>query len=607
MKRFMLFSIAVIVALSTVVTAPQRSAAATASLANFFPADTFAFVDVDTSDLPATITTLTDIITTIDQRVPTNWTQVIEQQATQMAGRPISFEKDLIGWIGERAAVGVYVPAETFKVSLLGRSGGMELPKTLIAGLVTVKDEALADAFLKLMRLTPQTEQGATINGETVTLYADAGNNRVARWKGYLAVGDVDWIMATARNKAARLDTDANYQKMVATLKPGTLASVFSRIPFSGSSAYVLVLGLMGPTIGNIFSNIVAGLQGTPTPTPSPTPQPSADEDAFAEAALALGTSIYSVRSDSKHLILESSAWLNPDAVKSLATVLKMPSLEAALLTAPKPIAGTLIDSVPSSASAVLLGTDIRQIYESTLGFTAAFMAAQQLTGSQHKINGDMLTMYKMQLEAGAMVSLGLSPERDLLPWLDGDFAAYMTLNQNGVFSTLSQGQLPADSTVLIAVSDTEKAQVTLATLNEAISKQNGSKASEPDANGLYTVNLPTEQSIRFGLVKDTLLITPTSGVETAISALEAKSPLSGDATWSSLSELLPEQYSQVWYLNAANLRAFLKAIDSSASPTFGEQVQQIDQIVMAFESAMIYYRAGEGGISETAYVLTLK
>jgi hypothetical protein len=606
MKRTLLFFIAVMVALSTLVSAPQRSTAATAPLATFFPADTFAFATIDTSDLPATIETLTDILTKIDARIPPNWMELVEQQAAQQLGRPIDFETDVIGWIGDSAALGVYVPDETFKASILGRSAGTDLPKTLTAGLIEVKDEALADAFLALLRFTAQTEEVPPVNGTAVTIYADvSGSTRVARWEGYLAIGDVELVLDTLREKKATLDTDADYQKMAATLKDGTLASAFVRIPFSGSSAYVLVLGLLGPSIGNIFSNIVSGMQGTPTPTPSPTPQPSSDEETFANAALELGMGIHSARAESNHLILESRAWLNPDAVETMGQVLKIPSLATALLTEPKTIEGTLIDQVPDSAFAVLLGTDLKQIYDSTLGFMAAFTAAQELTGPRHKIDGDTLAMYKMQIEMGLSASSGLSLEGDLFSWMGGDFALYMTENKAGLLNTLSTGQIPADSTLLIAVTDAKKAQSAVVKINEALSKQSGGTPLEPNELGIYTLPMLQGDGLSFGIVDDVFLLTPASGVETATTASD--SPLSEDATWGAASEMVPEDVSQVWYLNGAHLVSFLEAIDTSTNVYTAQQLADIKPMISAFDSALIYYRAAEDGISETVYMLNLK
>jgi hypothetical protein len=602
MKRFILFSLALIVILSTFVTSPQRSAAQTASLANFFPLETFAYSEIDTEDLPATVKTLSDLLITISPGIPANWMEMISQQASQQAGHDVTFEKDLIGWIGPRAAIGVLIPAETFKATLLGRSGGRDLPKTQTAGLITVKDEALADAFLKLARFTPQSEPAAPINGEAVTLYTDASGMHAARWKGYLAIGDVDLVLNTQRVKKATLDTDTSYQKMLATLKPGTLASVFVRTPLAASSSYVLILGLLGPTIGAVFSNIVSGLTGTPTPTPSPTPQPSADEDTLADAVFALGYGIHSVRAEGKNLILESSTWINPDALKQLEPVLKLTGLASLLTTDPKPIEGTLIDKIPASASAVLLGTDIHQIYDVTLGFAAAVMAAQQLTGPQHKVEGNMLQVYKGQIEFGLRGALGVEPETDLLHLLEGDFALYLTQNDKSLLQMFS---VPADVALLITVPDADKTQSILATLNDTISKQAGKTPAAADAKGLYTLELQPGMGITYGLVDDTLLV--TSNKDTTTAALAGDGILSSDATWSSAIEILPEEVSQVWYLNAANLQAFLQAIDTSANPSMAPTIQQLTTMAAVFDSALIYYRPAGDGVAETAFILTQK
>ena len=606
MKRLLLFSLALIVTLASVVTSPLQRVAAADSLANFFPAETFAFADLDTDDLPVKVKALNDLLISILPDLPANWVEILTEQATQQAGRPISFEKDLIGWIGTRAAVGVLIPPETFKATLLGRSSGVELPKTLTAGLITVKDDILADAFLKLARFTLQPNQAAPINGEAVTLYTDASNMRVARWKGYLAFGDVEVVLDTVREQTATLDTEPSYQRMIGTLKPRTRVSLFVRAPVSGSSSYVLILGLLGPTIGNVFASIISGLQSTPTPTPSPTPQPSADEDTFADAVLSLGTSIHSVRPDGNRLILESSTWLNPDAVNRLGTVLKIPNLASILLANPKPISGTLIDKIPNSATAFLIGTDLKQIYESTLAFAAAVSAAQQLTSPQRKINGNMLEMFKLELDAGLRASLGIGLESDLLPWLDGDFVAYSTFNKDGVLNVLSTGQFPADSTLLVAVTDRDKAKSVLAALNETLSQQMNRQPAEPDAKGLYTLNLLPTEGITFGLIDDTLMITPSTGLEVATNALAGKNfPI--DPIWASATQVLPKYYSQLWYLNTAHLQTFLNAIDTTKNPSLAAQIQQIHRLAAPFRSALIFYTVTPDSIGHTNYVLTLK
>lgn len=82
--------------------------------------------------------------------------------------------------------------------------------------------------------------------------------------------------LATATAGAALLD-----------VLPGDSFAVFAAYDVATLGIPVAGLTLLGPTVGNVFTNIVSSLDATPPPTPTPTPTPTPSPPLTADAIIA--------------------------------------------------------------------------------------------------------------------------------------------------------------------------------------------------------------------------------------------------------------------------------------------------------------------------------
>src|SRR5262249_36860419 len=128
----------------------------------------------------------------------------LDDALTQVLGHSATVKGEILSWLGPQMAFGVRVPDTLFDAALTGgaaSAGNTKLPNPEFVVITTVTDEARADAFLKeLLALTAKTSLHVTqtqdqIGSDTVTIYSDPqlGPVRLARWKGYLAFGNLTW------------------------------------------------------------------------------------------------------------------------------------------------------------------------------------------------------------------------------------------------------------------------------------------------------------------------------------------------------------------------------------------------------------------------------
>ncbi len=611
MKRSLMLLTAIILAVSATFTTyrPAPTYAATPTLADFFPEKTFVYAEMDTSNLSGTIDSLVTFANQFDAKIPTDWRTL----ATDQLGKALKtdtkfdFDKDLIGWIGDRIAYGVYVPEAMFQIVTRNQptTPGAQPQAAVI---VTVKDEAKADAFfndifLKAMpsTITPTTE---TINGETVTIYSNIQpNTMIARWKGYIVAGEGRFILDTIKDKKPALSGDANYKKLMATLKPGTLGSVYTRTPFSLSSASLTVftLALLGPAIGNVFSNIVMGLQGTPTPTPSPTPSPSPDEQRLIELFVSLGGSIYSVRSEGKALILDVTSAYDNDVLKRIGDLLKVDLSSVAAV--PTPVAGKLVDAIPANAPAVIIGSDIPQIYNSTVAMTVAMLKGFSIL-ERKPGDPDPMKTVTTQIEGTVKMVTGLDLKTDILGWT-GDYAIYLTEDKGGTLDAMTEGALPYAQNVVIASSDPAKSAAFAAAMARLVNSQTSKDAlGTPDASGMFTIALSPKASAKVGTMDGNLVIS-TDAKFTAKPA----SAISASAVWQNAIKFAPKGYSQLFYLDTGKADMLFEAFAklSRGNSSSQNQIAQLRTAIKPFESALIVYTPQGTGMGTATFVLIQK
>src|SRR5438067_12460418 len=113
-----------------------------ATFTDYLPADTIVYASLRTSDIQASVDTLLNLATTIGGAKPPDPYQQLDQSLTQFLGRPATFAKDILPWLGDHVSVG-FVLSEAEQGNLLALPNAMNKLVLLAA----VKDQAAGDTF----------------------------------------------------------------------------------------------------------------------------------------------------------------------------------------------------------------------------------------------------------------------------------------------------------------------------------------------------------------------------------------------------------------------------------------------------------------------------
>ncbi len=592
-------------------TPASRISAATPSLATLMPADTFLFAEMRTDDLPNALRTISDLLSKAS--IPTNLQGDLERSLSQTLGRPVTLDKDIASWLGDRAAVGVYVPDAVIE-SLFTRRQSKE-PQVEAYFVVSIKDDAAADTFLAELlavgeknggKLTRGTDQ---IGDTPVVTYADStGNQVLARWPGYIALGtpSTAHFLEALKNKKPTLAADPTYQKVVGMLKPDNFATVYSKMPLT-PLAYGLLLGFMGPSIGGVFDDIVRSLNQTPgaiptaTPTPTPTPTPSPALLDLASTLISMGATGMGFYGDGKKVAVDFAFSIDPDSLKKVLTILKVPA-DVQLQAPASPISLKMADRISNKALGVILGSGLAQNARNGLTLARATAKLFDIMDGGGSRSSQGIEDNYTQLESGLKQYFDLDLNQDVLGWMGGDFSGYMMYNPNGDLA--KAGQSPFDFALLIESTDTARSGTFLTKLNAGLTKVAGSSPTQTDSGLFVFQSAATGPGIGYGLVKNVFLVGNSSGLTAAANAARGDGTLATDANWKDAAALLPKSYQHVWYVDMIKLGA---ALQDSASQNGRTGDQQTVALVNLFRSVILYSADLGGGNSLTTVVLTLK
>jgi hypothetical protein len=606
--RFVL--IALILIVLGVAPASRTIAATTPSLATLMPADVFIFAEFRTDDLTNRLAAIETFLGKAN--ISSNIVSSFDRALTQAFGRPASLAKDVVPWLGDRIAMGMFVPDSMFDAVFTRRSLSSGSPAETLF-LATVNDEAAADAFLKeviasLGKSGPTvTTKSDTVAGNPATLYVDgSGGPIMMRWKGYLAVGGppVAHLLDTMNNKKATLDADPSYRTVAGMLKPDNAATIYVRAPFS-PPGYVVFLALMGPAIGNIFENIVRDLRmtpgpnptATPTPTPTPTPAPALFE--LASTFRNLGVSAMGFYGDAKTASVDFAFHVNPDNLQKTFTLLKVPA--TVQLAAPaKSISLQMADRISNKAIFVAIGSDLAQLTRNGLVLAQVVQKLLVVVGGVPSSSSVEASYAQAQATLKQLFELDL--DKDVFSWMGGDFALY---SMRAPASTApAPGALPFDQVLLVDATDSAKAQSFLDKLNTGIGKLGGASPTQ-GSSGLFTFQMsPSAPGIGYGLIKNTFVLGTSGGSADAASAVRGDGTLTSSPDWKEATAALPKAYQHVWYVNMAQLGAWLQEL---ATQSRSSSDQQTATLVGQFKSAILYSTDLGGGSSLTTLTLFMK
>jgi Protein of unknown function (DUF3352) len=607
-------SLVLLIALSLgLVAFPNRTIAATTSLAALMPADTFLYTELRTSDLTTTVKALDGLLHKAN--IPSNLLGDFDRVLAQVLRRPATVEKDILPWLGDHIAGGVYLPDKALDAMFTHtRYPAKDTePEVYLVG--AVKDDAAADAFLKEMLAVAEKSgqkskaSEGKIGSDAATIYSDdKGNPVLAHWKGYFAFGgpSISRLLDTLRNKKPTLAADPSYQKISGTLKPDNVWMLYSRSPIT-VPGYILTLALLGPAIGGIFENIVADLNRTPvanptaTPTRTPTPTPAPMLFDLAGTIKTMGATGIGLRMDSKMLALDFAFNVEPDRLQHVFDILKVPA-KVDLKTPARSISPKMADRISNKAVFVMLGSDLAQISRNGLTLGTALQKAVEIMDRRPTPPGAGIDAGYLQAEIGLKQYFDLDLDKDVLSWLGGDFGAYMVYDAKSDLKPSSSW--PFDHVLLVETTDAAKTESAIAKVNMGLAKLSGSSPTQAD-NGMFTFQTSaTGPGISYGLVKNTLVLSNGSGAKDAASVARGDGTLASDADWKEAIALLPASYQHFWYANMTRLADVFQKVNGQG-PDSG--AGQITALVSQFKSAVLFSTDLGGGSSLTTLALSLK
>lgn len=275
------------------------AAAIDPDFARFIPRDASAVIHA--TDLTALYDNLIDFARTVAAQQPANTAPDPAEQIEQtLAMIGINLREDVLSWTTGDYALFV-------RTDLLELTGGLVANPNVIPDLngridfglvIEATDPAKAEVMARKLGLLAKqfggSVQGLTvaddeINGvDVVVLSLDTAFSATNQFTLDIAIGASDDVLFIATRPAVTsiitgdgtLATSPAYLDAQAYLLPNPTSVWFADsegMLIGAGGVTVTILALLGPAIGNVFEDIVAGLQtdGTPMPTPTPLPTPT--------------------------------------------------------------------------------------------------------------------------------------------------------------------------------------------------------------------------------------------------------------------------------------------------------------------------------------------
>jgi hypothetical protein len=307
---------------------------------------------------------------------------LVSQQATQK-----SFAEGIRPWLGDTAAFG------------LTSLEGMNTPNTPILIAVDLADRSAAEAFLD--KLAPLAQWVRKASGDN-TLYTDKnerpGGGALLVTDDALLVGANATIVEGALKVSSPLTNGAKFKDTLALLPINDYNIV----------AYA--------DLGTLFAEAMKMSMSNNNM--------SAEAQAMQEAFLGvLGTQAYAFTLLDERSLVVDVVSKPRDLSKLTAMGLKMPNIQ--------PVNLKFAANLPADASLVMHGSSIKTYYD----FFLQTMRASQPAAMQEEMEKG-LEQAKAQIKAAT----GLDLDKDILDWMTGDFAAFVSLDMPAIMDAIEQG-----------------------------------------------------------------------------------------------------------------------------------------------------------------------
>jgi hypothetical protein len=574
LKRTLSIVVLVAIAFALVGTtpAPVEAQATNWPNASLLPADTAFYFDIRFADYEKTVNFVLDTVQKVTGTRPANIYDEANQGLTQVLGRAATIEKDILPWIGDHITVGMIVTDEQLKQFETDRASAMlALSSPNILVLVSVKNDAAASKFIEeVSGKAPTALQTTTdtIGPDKATLYKETGAcesrkncGTLVVTKGFIAGGTsgaVDNLLTSLKTKKATLAQDANFEKLMKTLKPNNLFTLYV-----APRLFQLQIAMTQAMMSSRPSILATQPAGGPA-----TPAASAQNMDMLKAALgAINGAAIGAYMDNKVLGLDFVQSINMEAMAKLYADLGLSENLIKNLT-PKAIESTLAGQIPAKALAAVISSSLPQLYE---GFKEGLsvsgkMMEGMMPGMAGMPRGGMPDFQDIQkgfdqFEAALKAAFDLDLRQDIFSWMTGEFALYMLYNPSGSLAKMPNGQTwPFDHTLLFQTSDAAKTKSFLTKLNAGIEKTAKLKATSAGQD-LYQIEPPNGPAIAYGLVGNTFLVTTGSGLSAASAAIKGDGVMSNETAWKNALSSMVKPTSQVWFVNFTQIVPLVKSI----------------------------------------------
>jgi hypothetical protein len=392
------------------------------NLAQYFPGESSVFVALRTDD--AYIQQLDSLWARVASKLPSGvlppFTLKGALDQGVMSLTGSDFATSIRPWLGDVAAFGTAgLPAES----------SSQTPYLLAA---TLKDRKGAEAFFDALAAKGTAKVSKSTQGG-FTVYSGAVGS-----SGALALSDNLLLLANDRaaitqtlDRSAKLNQSQLFTDTLALL-PTNSYDILIYVDSAG------ILAAQAKTTG--------------------TAQPMA---AFA------GTQVFGLTvQDDRSLIVDIATKGNNLGMLNAMGV-TMPNIT--------PVDPAFAAYIPADASLVLHSTSIKSLYD-------VFLQAAKMS-SRSSTSGQNFDQQMEQARAAVQQLLGLDLDKDIVDWMTGDYAAFVSYNIEGLFKQISGGNMhfetfPAEFGLVVKATDPAKAKALSGALGKALVKSGSSDPS---------------------------------------------------------------------------------------------------------------------------------
>src|SRR5260221_772122 len=589
---------------SSSLAAPADQTIASAPNANLLPSDTALYFDFRTNQISDVVKFIQNVNLQVTGKAMPDPFQDIDKSLSDALGRSASWAKDIAPWLGDHFTVGLSMSDKQLNAL---QAGGFPIPD--VVAVLAVKNSTKADEFFKeiMTKANPSaSSMKATqdkIGNTSITIYSDtssSGANRISLVQAptYFAFGSASGIAAmidTLKTRKPTLAADANFGKIIRALKPNNLVTVYLpprlyELSMSMSSALMMMPNPEGDQMG----------------TPEATPQANA-QAATQTLFKAINGQAFGLGRNGKLLYLDVVQSINQDAAAKAYASMNLPT-DFLTKFSTTPISTVFTAQIPADALFVVQAHGLADIY-STLKTASQNMPAMPPSsgGMRGAPDFSQLAQSFNQIESAFRLGLGVDLQKDVLIYMNSDFAVYLSYDPNSTLAKLDPNKPnPFVYTLLAKTSDVTKTKDFLTKLSDGL-KSFGKLTVTSAGTDLYTATANNGATFSFGLVGKTFLLTVGCDPAMAVTAIKGTGSLVSSPIWAQAAASGVNPTTQFWYLNTNELSAVLKA-QLPADQMNSTDAKQAFAFLNLFNSATITSSPiGKDGISRGSIDLIMK